>query len=154
MMHQSPAMGRYVDIREADSPEKISLDITRHLQFRASIGRVAIITERPQVLLGVIKKRWSKITLEVKKEYSRTLQADKKAGLKAQLVALPNYTFATGEQDMEASIVFISANQPLPNAAFQTIYVARNLSHIQLMELLKALLPGGLLVSYTSEWDE
>lgn len=144
----------FIDIRSLTSPEQISLDLSRHLPRRAAIGPVAIIAERPVVLLSVIKKRWSTIIREVQRQYSCTLHKAKKEGLRREIERLQSYEFsALSKRTPQTNILFSTAEELSENDLFMTIYLTVGLSHTQLLPLMEHILPYGCLVTYTG-WPE
>lgn len=144
----------FIDIRHIKSPELISLDLARHLPRRAAVGPVAVIAERPTVLLSVVKKRWSTIIREVQKQYSSTLQATKKEGLLRELKRLNSYQFAVASKRTDTTnILFATLSQIQPTDHFDTIYITLPLNHQQLLPLMDHLEPQGFLVTYTG-WPD
>lgn len=140
----------FIDIRHLSSPEKISLDLSRHLPRRAAVGAVAILAERPAVMLSVIKKRWSILIREVERQYSSTLQSDKKAGLLKELERLRSYTFAIAEKRTTSTHILVAQPEDLRfEDRFATMYLTLPLRHEQLIPLLAHLKPHGFLVTYT-----
>ena len=145
-----PAPDWFIDIRHFKSQEQLSLDLTRHLPRRITVGTVAIITDRPTVLLSVVKKRWSTLVHEVQKQYASTLQQVKKQGLERELQRLRGYRFTVAAKRTDATqIVFSTPEELLPGDRFYTIYLTIPLSHERLIPLMTHLQPGGFLVSYT-----
>lgn len=144
----------FIDIRPFKSSEHLSLDLTRHLPRRAAVGPVAVITDRPGVLLSVIRKRWSYVIREVQRQYSSTLQASKKEGLKRELVRLSSYQFAVAAKRSAATnILFAQPDQLTAGDHFDTLYLTIPLPHQQLLPLTQYLNPCGFLVSYVG-WPE
>jgi hypothetical protein len=72
----SPAW--YMDIRKAETSEHMSLDLTRHLPRRLMVGTAIIVSDRPDILLPVIRKRWMRVIREVQRQLSSTLDRAKK----------------------------------------------------------------------------
>jgi hypothetical protein len=144
----------FIDIRRLTSPEHISLDLSRHLPRRAAVGPIAVIADRPTVLLSVIKKRWTVVIREVQRQYSSTLQPNKKEGLRRELARLHGYTFATAsKRTAKTDILFATPAELLVDDRFATIYLTIPLAYEQLMPLMDHLDPGGFLVTYTG-WPD
>jgi hypothetical protein len=144
----------FIDVRQLRSTEQISLDLTRHLPRRAAVGPVLVIAERPTVLLSVIKKRWSTLIREVQRQYSSTLQATKKEGLRRELERLNGYSFAVISKRLPTTdILFARSTDLQPKDQFATIYLTMPLPYEQLMPLTERLRPQGFLVTYTG-WPE
>jgi hypothetical protein len=144
----------FIDIRQLATPEHISLDLSRHLPRRAAVGSVAVITDRPSVLLSVVKKRWSIIIHEVQRQYSSTLQPVKKQGLQRELARLQSYQFAiSSKRTVATSILFAPPQELLPDDYFATIYLTIPLDYQRLDAVVAHIRPGGFLVTYTG-WPE
>ena len=144
----------FIDIRHLPTSEHISLDLSRHLPRRAAVGPVLIICDRPTVTLSVVKKRWTSIIREVQRQYSSTLQANKKEGLKREIIRLQNYTFATpSKRTASTNILFATINDVGPDDHFATIYLTIGLPHTDLLPLVQKLSVGGFLVTY-SGWPD
>lgn len=139
--------GYYVDVRRVAHPNKISLDLTRHLPSRAAIGPVAIVTERPLVLLSVIKKRWGRIIYTAERQYASTLDQEKRKSLQNELTRLHSYSF--GANSLKAvDILFLASGRLLPDTTYHTIYL-HTLEESHLPYVIAHLKPDGLLVMYT-----
>ena len=154
MRSQPPTPEWFIDIRQLTSPDQISLDLSRHLPRRAAVGPVAVIAERPTVLLSVIKKRWSTIIREVQRQYSSTLQPTKKEGLLREINRLRSYQFAIAPKRTETTdILFAAIDELRFDDSFMTIYLTIPLGHEELLPLMSHIKPKGFLVTYTG-WPE
>lgn len=154
MSHDPPVPDWFIDIRSCTSPEQISLDLTRHLPRRATVGPVAIICDRPTVLHSVIRKRWSVLVREVQRQYSSTLQATKKQGLRRELERLQSFVFAEiTKRQADTNVLFARASELVIGDMFDTIYLTIPMAHRQLHSLMQHLNSGGFLVSYTG-WPD
>lgn len=141
----------HIDVRHVTRANKISLDLTRHLPVRAAIGPVAIITERPLVLLSVVKKRWSGIIYDVERRYASTLGRSKREELQKELARLQTYTFSANSLKA-VDILFLASGQLLPDTTYHTIYLHAPETP-QLPYTISHLKPGGLLVIYAAATD-
>jgi hypothetical protein len=149
-----PAPNWFIDIRQLSSSKNISLDLARHLPRRAAVGPVAVITDRPTVLLSVVRKRWSIIIREVQRQYSSTLQATKKEGLRRELNRLDRYQFAVASKRTATTDILFAAPPDLQESDhFDTVYVTIPLPYKQLLPLVEHLNPRGFLVTYTG-WPD
>jgi hypothetical protein len=144
----------FIDIRQLSTSEHISLDLARHLPRRAAVGAVAVIADRPAVLLSVVRKRWSIIIREVQRQYSSTLQPAKKEGLQRELLRLQGYIFSIAAKRTAATnILFATPHELYPEDRFSTIYLTIPLPHERLMPIMDHLSPRGFLVTYTG-WPD
>jgi hypothetical protein len=138
----------YIDSRPFVSSDKMSLDLTRQLPQRALLGPVVILSGRPVVMLAVVKKRWTKIIREVERQYSATLNRQKKDCLQSELQRLRDYIFSANEYNPSANIFFISPIHAARTPFCKSLYLTDPLPPEQLLAAAKRLRPGGLLVSY------
>ncbi|HEX8762809.1 MAG TPA: hypothetical protein VF733_03550 [Candidatus Saccharimonadales bacterium] len=146
----------YLDIRSFDSTEKASLDISRHLPARTRVGPVAIITERPAVFFSVLRKRWSKIVGEVRRQRASTLDKRKKNGLYNELCLLERLTFSLITKQPSADIVFADLHDMPLLSKYYTIYIYTDPDPTpQEIKLLarEHLHPNGLITAYTHDAD-
>lgn len=138
----------YTDIRYVSGPEKISLDISRHIPRRVMVGPVVIIHHRPEVFLPVLKRRWVTLTREVQRHYASTLDRFKKESLQDELNHLTSTTFSTNPA-LPAAVHIARPGQI--TGAYNSLYIAMiaELSYVKYE--LDHLMPGGLLVLYAIE---
>lgn len=145
----------YVDVRSAASTEHMSLDLSRHLPRRLAVGPAIIVSERPTVLLSVVRKRWAKIVREVTLQHASTLNAQKRAGLQHELDHMQQcrFTVKSFTQSPSADCFFIGRGQlfdQLP-PCYPTLYLTTWLSAKELYAVTRGLPLRGLIVSY-GEW--
>lgn len=140
----------YLDIRSFDSTEKSSLDISRHLPARARVGSIVIITDRPAVFLSVLRKRWSKIIGEVRRQHASTLDKRKKQGLHTELCMLERLSFALITKQPSADVVFADLRDLPLLGKYHTIYIYTDPSPQEIKLLAREhLKPNGLITAYT-----
>jgi len=144
----------YVDIRPAATTDQMSLDLSRHLPRRLSVGPALIVTDRPAVLLSVVRKRWLKIIREVKRQRASTLEPQRKAGLDYELEHLRacRFTIRSFQQFPTADVFFVSPAQlsKLP-PCYPTLYITTWMSSESLWTAVSNLPLSGLIVAY-GEW--
>ncbi len=146
----------YIEKRIIGTPEKISLDLARHLPQRSLVGVVVIVTSRPTVMLPVLRKRWMKVIREVERQHSSTLDRRKRESLRQELVRLQQVTFAvnTAYLAAPAGVIFTSPEHLSSLGEYQTLYVLEPLTSVQADDLLGHLTPRGLIVTYCEKADE
>lgn len=134
----------------------MSLDLARHLPRRLTVGPTVIVTDRPAVLLSVVRKRWVKITREVICQRASTLDPQKKAGLAQEIEHLQScrFTVKSFEHFPTADCFFVSPAQldKLP-PCYPTLYLTTWLSADNLLGVARNLPLSGLIVAY-SEWPD
>lgn len=140
----------YIERRFVHNPERISLDLTRHLPRRSVVGTAVIVTNRPTVILPVIRKRWVKLIREVERQHSSTLDRLKKESLQQELTRLHRLTFAANTAYIAppADIIFTTPEHMDSLYDYQTLYILDPPAEVQLQDLAKHLLVQGLIVSY------
>lgn len=143
----------YVEIRHISIPEKISLDLARHLPRRSLVGAAVIVTNRPTVMLPVLRKRWMKVIREVERQHSSTLDRTKRESLRQERLHLHQVTFAvnTAYLAAPAGVIFTSPEHLSSLGEYQTLYLLDPLTPEQRQSLVGHLTPRGLIVTYCQE---
>ncbi|HEX9153546.1 MAG TPA: hypothetical protein VF809_01875 [Candidatus Saccharimonadales bacterium] len=153
-MNTAPPNAWYIDVRDANTSEHISLDLTRHLPRRLMVGPAVIIHDQPNILLPVIRKRWANIMREVQRQYSSTLDRNKKQELLREMERMVSFKF-TSRLDYEyADAVLISPRQTaceLP--PYASVYILAPLTANQFMSVTSYALPNSLVAVYGEGWD-
>lgn len=141
----------YVDERIVTSTEQLSLDLTRHLPQRLAVGPAVIVTEKPTILLPVIRKRWMRIIREVERQRSCTLERIKRRSLERELERLRSLRFTTKLTHPYADVLVITPAQTVCSLpAYCTVYVATPLTAGQFAAVIEES-SGGVVVVY-GEW--
>lgn len=145
----------YIEARPQTRSEKISLDLSRHLHCRSAVGPVLIVTNRPNILLSVIRKRWIYIIKEFDKQLSSTLEPLKKQSLIREISRLKKLQFSVGDatDPCVPDIVICKPTEVLLDARFRTVYIVIKLTSTELANTLLHVTPSGLLVVY-EHWRE
>lgn len=145
----------YVDIRPVASTEQLSLDLTRHLPQRLSVGPAVIIADRPTIFLPVIRKRWMTIVKEVEKQRSSTMDRIKRMSLERELTRLITLRFTTKiDRALLTDVLVIKPEQTvceLPR--YHTLYIAADITIDQFASALEYGVSGGVIVLYEN-WDK
>ena len=140
----------YIDVRSADTPERLSLDLTRHLPRRLSIGPAVIVTPRPSILLPVVRKRWMRIVREVERQRASTLDRVRRAALEHELKLMRSLRFTTKVLDSgKADVVIIEPSEAatsLPRCT--TLYLLAVTDSHELTALVGRLANGSTIVVY------
>jgi hypothetical protein len=146
----------YIDNRSAGTTEYMSLDLSRHLPRRLTVGPAVIVTDRPTVMHAVIRKRWQRIIREVKRQRASTLNVQKKAGLDYELEHLRACRFTTKSfEEFPTAHVFLVSPRYLERAlppCYPTLYLTTWLSVECLQAAVRNLPLSGLLVTY-GDWS-
>lgn len=144
----------YIDLRSASSTAQLSLDLSRHLPYRVSIGKSVIVSTRPRVLCSVLSKRWISIVNEIEIQHCLTLDKIKKRQLALELAQLKQVKFSSKANE-NCTILLASAKQAanLPHR-YSTLYITEPPEPDSLPLLCANLMPGGLVVIYQNFWPE
>lgn len=145
----------YIEARPQTRSEKVSLDLSRHLHCRSAVGPVLIVTNRPHILLSVIRKRWVYVVKEFEKQLSSTLEPLKKQSLTREISRLQELQFSAGDTDDPCvpDVVICKPGETLLNARFRTAYIVIRLTPAELANTLLHITPNGLLIVY-EHWCE
>lgn len=146
----------YAENRALDIPEKNSLDLARHLPQRSIVGAVVVVSDRPAVMLPVVRKRWLKVIREVERQLSSTLDRTKRESLQHELHRMKCVTFAvnTAYLAAPADVLFTSSEHLTSLNSYRTLYLLDAIRPDQYAQLKGHLLPGGLIISYTATQKE
>jgi hypothetical protein len=141
-----------LDHRATETSEQASLDLTRHLPRRLAVGHVVIVSERPEVQLSVVRKRWMKIVQEVNRQFASTLNAQKKNSLQKELEHMQQcrFTLKPFSQEPAADCYFADPAHLVEHLppSYRTIYLTNWLPLDQLRHAISNLVASGLIVGY------
>lgn len=144
----------YVDSRATTSTEQLSLDLTRHLPQRLSVGSAVIVADRPTIFLPVIRKRWMTIVREVEKQRARTLDRVKRTSLERELTRMLAWRFSTKIDKPDTDVLVIKPEQTvceLPE--HHTLYLATDITTDQFASALEHAATGSVVVVY-GDWQQ
>jgi hypothetical protein len=141
----------YVDARETQSSEHLSLDLTRHLPQRLAIGPAVIVCDDPSKLLPVIRKRWMRIIRETERHRSSTLNRQKRYGLERDISRMKSLKFSTKLQSVADVLVIAPSQTVCELPAHHTLYVASELTPDQFASVIEHSQLGSVVVVY-GEW--
>jgi hypothetical protein len=143
----------YLDVREAATSEHVSLDLTRHLPRRLMVGPAVIVSDRPDLLLPVIRKRWMRVLLEVKKQFSSTLDRNKKRELSREIERMHSLIFTTQLNHPCADALLIGPAQTVCELpAYSSLYILAPLTSAQFLSLAEQAQENTLVAIY-GEWS-
>jgi hypothetical protein len=142
----------YLDVRPATSKEQISLDLTRHLQYRLGTGSILIIADNPRIFLSVIRRRWKSLVREVAKQRSYTIDGRRRHLLAEEVERLQSFCFSS-KPEAGADVLVITPEQAAqPSSAYSTLYITTSLEQ-DFMAIVRNLSTGGLIVAYGEYGD-
>jgi hypothetical protein len=141
----------YVDARSADTSDRMSLDLTRHLPQRMAVGPAIIVHNDPAKLLPVIRKRWMRIIRETERYRSSTLDHDRRLGLERDLSRMKALRFST-KLHLPADVLVIAPEQTVCELPpHHTLYIATDLTPDQFASVIEHSELGSVVVVY-GEW--
>jgi len=86
----------FVEQRQLVKGVSVTWDMAHHLYARFSYGQVVIVSEKPAVLMAALRKQWLKVMLKLRNEYSRTLDARRKARIRELVGRMQRVPFTVG----------------------------------------------------------
>lgn len=129
----------------------LSRDLAEQICDRSMQGKVAIVTDRPIVLLSATRKQWLKLMRRAQRDRSRTLNTLKIVQLTQQIAWMQSLRFtATAPDDLlEADITFATAEDfvRIPPVC-RTVYVTYEFEKEKLHMLTSWMPKGGLVIIY------
>lgn len=145
-------LGLYTERRSLNGKTLLSWDLAHHIYLRGMQGKVAVVTDKPVELLAVTKKQWIKLTRQVQRERSSTLNTVRIAELTRQIVWMQNliFTAKSPEDLLLADVTFAKAEDfvKVPPQC-STLYATYEFEREKLY-LMTAWMPqGGAVVMYS-----
>lgn len=143
-MHQLSVLYR-------SSRGSLSRDLAEEIRERGVFGKIAVVTDRPIVLLSATRKQWLKLARRTCRDRSSTLNTKKAAMLTQQIAWIQSLRFtATVPTDLlEANITFATAEDfvRIPPVC-RTVYITYDFEKEKLHMLTSWMPKGGLVVVY------
>lgn len=141
----------YIERRSINGKTLLSWDLAHHIYARGMQGKVAIVTDKPVALLSATKKQWNKLTWQVQRERSSTLNALRLGELTHQITWMQGLVFSARapEDILEADITFATAEDfvRIPPVC-STIYVTYPFAREKLHMLVSWMPKNGVVVEY------
>jgi hypothetical protein len=139
----------YMDIRKAETSEHMSLDLTRHLPRRLMVGTAVIVSDRPDILLPVIRKRWMRVIREVQRQLSSTLDRAKKHELTREVERLRSFQFTTQIDKPGIDALLIEPSQTVCHLPeFTSLYILTPLTTNQFLSAAEHAAPSTMVAVY------
>lgn len=143
--------GLYVEQRSLDARGSLAWDLARHMYARSLHGKIAVVTDRPAALMAATRRQWMKLTRQVQRERSSTLNAVRITELSRQIAWMQNLTFSAKLSDdwLGAGVTFATADDfvKIPPAC-ATVYVTYSFQREKLHMLTSWMQVNGLAVLY------
>mgnify|MGYP007027866190 FL=1 len=132
-------------------------NITRHIRDYQVYGRMAVVAQSPDDLLGEIKKSWNALKRETRREIDQTTNANRKARLINELAYMPQCTFTSAppieESYEKVQVATVEQFLEWPPQC-QVVFVTYPVSNAQLHQVTAWMPPYGLVVIYDFEQKE
>jgi hypothetical protein len=129
----------------------LSRDLAEEIQERGIFGKIAVVTDKPIVLLSATRKQWLKLTRRTRRDRSSTLNTTKVAVLTQQIAWMQTLRFtATAPTDLlEANVTFATAEDfvRIPPVC-RTVYITYSFEKEKLHMLTSWMSKGSLVVVY------
>lgn len=143
----------YFELRKqsARGTDSIAADIMRHLHTRQYLGKAVVICEQPLPLMAACRKQWLKLTRNIQKQRSSTLNADKILKYTHTITRMQHMRFShkTPLQDPEADVYFLEVNdcQTMPAHCY-SIYLTGEISKEPAAAMIEQLPAESLIIDY------
>ena len=146
-----------VEHRFLSDPSSVADNITRHIRDYQVYGRMAVVAQSPDELLGEIKTSWNALKRETKREIEQTTNAEHKERLMYELLYMPQCTFTSvppiEEPQQKVQVATIEQFIQWPPQC-QTMFVTYPVEKAQL-HLVTSWMPAyGLVIIYGREREE
>lgn len=133
----------------------LAKDLAEEILERGLYGKIAVVTDKPVILLSATRKQWLKLIRNMQRERSSTLDATKIAKLTQQIAWMQSCRFSTKLPDdlLEAHVTFATTDDfsRVPPMC-QTVYVTYEFEREKLHMLTSWMPKSSLVVIY--EQDE
>jgi hypothetical protein len=143
----------YLEMRKqaARGTDSMAADIMRHLHTRQHLGKAVIICDQPQNILGPVRKQWLKLSRNLQKQRSSTLNADKILKFTHSITHMQHMHFSakTPLEQPEAEIYLLRPEDinVMPVHCW-TVYLLTELTRPQAEAILLQLPSDALVVNY------
>ncbi|HLZ15096.1 MAG TPA: hypothetical protein VKQ34_03830 [Candidatus Saccharimonadales bacterium] len=128
--------------------EPLSWWLARHICSHGQVGKIAVMTDRPEALLSTTRKQWLRLLRQAQNELSATLNPVRIDALTGQILWMQGLSFTCKPPDdlLEADITFATADDfvrvpPVCRCIYVTYQFEREKLH-----MLTAWMPRNSLV--------
>jgi hypothetical protein len=85
--------GIYIEHRKLQGNASLSRDIARHMRTCLMPGKIVVIADDPRSLTASVCKQWKKVTQQVQRERSKTLNAARIAEISNRIALMQSLQF-------------------------------------------------------------
>lgn len=129
----------------------LSRDIAEEILERSLYGKIAVVTDKPVILLSATKKQWLKLMRRAQRDRSSTLDATKVSELTQRISWMQSIRFSAKAPDdlLEAHVTFATAEDfaRIPPIC-RTLLVSYEFEREKLYMITSWMVKGGLVVIY------
>ncbi len=137
--------------KQSREGKPLSWCLARHICAHGMQGKIAVVTERPEVLLSATRKQWSKLIRQAKNERSSTFNPIRIEALTERILWMQGLTFTSKapEDLLEADVTFaVPADFVRVPPVCRCVYITY-LFEREKLHMLTAWMPrNGLVVVY------
>lgn len=146
-------MQRYLETRIITGANAtIGSDLARHLLTRQHLGKTVVVCDNPVIVMSVVRKYWLRLTRNVQKERSSTLNAERILQLTHDITHMQHMNFVARSfrESPRGDVYFMLPEQLdyLPANCY-TLYVTEDLSKEHMTTAIPQLPNMSLVVDYT-----
>ncbi len=137
-----------IKIEYRHAKKTIAIDLAQHIFKRQNKGHIAVVTERPVVLMGTTCKQWKKIIRRIQRDSASTLDLEHRAHLDEIIFSMQNTSFSAKDpsDDVAAYVLFASVKQFLAAPpSCSTMYITEPIDTLT-GHMLTAWMPRDTLV--------
>lgn len=129
----------------------VSIDLALHMSQRRSQGTIAVVTDRPQALMGSVRKQWLKLIRHVQREKSSTLNRQRKGDLDEAIRHMQSIRF-TARNDADEPLAYVSFATAerfiVAPPVCATLYIIEPVTKLEQHMLASWMRPGCRVVIY------
>jgi hypothetical protein len=145
--------GLNIEQRRLEGTKTLSADLAQHILRRYYDGKIAVITDRPNVLISSVRKQWLRLIRQKARERSSTLNP-RKSELDWELLRLQGVIFTAQLPiyDSHANVCFATIEQFLQAPPVsRTLYITHDIERHELYTVAAWMPAPGLVVIY--DWQ-
>ena len=148
-------MQRYLEIRAVTSSHTtVGSDLARHLLARQHVGKTVVLCDKPVIVMSVVRKYWFRLTRNLQKERSSTLNAEKILQLTYDITHMQHMEFIAKpfRDQPQADVFFVTPEQcgHLP-ATCSSLYILCSVKQTILHTALQQLPNHALVIDYSHD---
>ena len=130
---------------------QVSDALTNDYASQSIPGATVVVTDRPYILLSVVRKRWLKRLRKMRIQRAQFLAGPEANQLTSRILALETLQFIAGHtaNRPKANLTFIAAKEIIQSeVTYRVMYITCTLPNLMLKSLISRMPPDGLVIIY------